>query len=512
MSTGLLRSVGDAPRGGGTARIVCVDHECQTVPEPNQNYVDGEWVSSETGETFEVYDPAAPDETVASYQQSDAADAVGAVEAAADVQEEWATTPGPERGRILRHAGTILADRKDELTETLVAEEGKARLEAAGEVQRAIDIFHYFAGKASDLGGTVKGSSSRDMTLYTRKEPVGVAALITPWNYPIAIPAWKLAPALAAGNTVVIKPASAAPGVVFALAEALDEAGLPDGVLNVVTGPGSSIGNEFITNEGTDAVSFTGSGQVGEMVYDRATDAGKRVQAEMGGKNPTLVADSADPAEAAEIVATGGFGTTGQSCTACSRAVVHEDAYDEFVDELVDAAEAIDIGPGLNHEMGPQVSADEMESTLEYVDVARDEGATVAAGGGRPTDDAVETGHFVEPTVLTDVDNGDTIACEEVFGPVVAVIKVGDFDEGLYVANDVEYGLSASVVTDDHTEAKRFIDEAEAGVVKVNEKTTGLGLHVPFGGFKRSSSETWREQGDAGLEFYTIEKTVYDNY
>ncbi|WP_434521133.1 aldehyde dehydrogenase family protein [Halorubrum sp. AS12] len=480
--------------------------------EPNRNYVGGEWVASETGETFAVHNPAAPDETVASYQQSGAADAVEAVDAAVDAQDDWASTPGPERGRILRRAGTALADRKDEITTMLVEEEGKARPEAAGEVQRAIDIFHYFAGKASDLGGTVKGSSSRDTTLYTRKQPVGVAALITPWNYPIAIPAWKLAPALAAGNSVVIKPASAAPGVVLAVTEALDEAGLPDGVLNVVTGPGSSVGNEFITNEGTDAVSFTGSGEVGEMVYDQATDAGKRVQTEMGGKNPTLVADSADPAEAAEIVATGGFGTTGQSCTACSRAVVHEDVYDEFVDELVDAAEAIDIGPGLDHEMGPQVSADELESTLEYVDIAREEGATVAAGGGRPTGDAVETGHFVEPTVLTDVDNDDTIACEEVFGPVVAVIEVSDFDEGLEVANDVEYGLSASVVTDDHTEAKRFIDEIEAGVAKVNEKTTGLELHVPFGGFKRSSSETWREQGDEGLEFYTIEKTVYDNY
>lgn len=482
------------------------------VTEIKQNYVNGKWVSSETGKTFVVKNPANPSETIASYQQSNTDDAAKAVDTAVAAKDGWASTPGPERGRILRLAGTILAERKPELTELLVEEEGKARPEAAGEVQRAIDIFHYFAGKAADLGGTVKGSSSRDTTLHTRKEPVGVAALITPWNYPIAIPAWKLAPALAAGNSVVIKPASAAPGVVLAVTEALDEAGLPDGVLNVVTGPGSSVGNEFITNEGTDAVSFTGSGQVGEMVYDQATDAGKRVQTEMGGKNPTLVTESADPAEAANIVATGGFGTTGQSCTACSRAVVHEDVYDEFVDELVDAAQAIDIGPGLNHEMGPQVSADELESTLEYIDIARDEGATVAAGGGKPTGEAVETGHFVEPTVLTDVDNHDTIACEEVFGPVIAVIEVSDFDEGLRVANDVEYGLSASVVTDDHTEAKRFVDEAEAGVVKINEKTTGLELHVPFGGFKRSSSETWREQGDAGLEFYTIEKTVYDNY
>ncbi|GAB7011722.1 aldehyde dehydrogenase family protein [Halorubrum trueperi] len=480
--------------------------------EVSQNYVGGEWVSSETGETFDVQNPADPDETVASYQRSSAVDAAEAVAAAVDASDEWRRTPGPERGRVLRRAGTALADRKDEITEMLVAEEGKARPEAAGEVQRAIDIFHYFAGKAADLGGTVKGASSRDTTLYTREEPVGVAALITPWNYPIAIPAWKLAPALAAGNAVVLKPATLAPGVVLEIAAALDEAGLPAGACNVVTGPGSEVGSEFIRNDGTDAVSFTGSSRVGETVYEQATDAGKRVQTELGGKNPTLVTDSADPAEAAEIVATGAFGTTGQSCTACSRAVVHESVHDEFVEELVARAESIDVGPGLDHEMGPQVSAAELESTLEYVDIAQSEGATLASGGGRPDGDAVADGHFVEPTVFTDVDNDDTLACEEVFGPVIAVIEVDNFDEGLAVANDVEYGLSASVVTDDHTEAKRFVDEAEAGVVKVNEKTTGLELHVPFGGFKRSSSETWREQGDAGLEFYTIEKTVYDNY
>jgi len=251
---------------------------------------------------------------------------------------------------------------------------------------------------------------------------------------------------------------------------------------------------------------------VGEMVYDQATDQGKRVQTELGGKNPTLVGASADPEEAAEIVANGGFGTTGQSCTACSRAVVHEDVYDEFVDALVAEAESIDIGPGLEAEMGPQVSQSELDSTLEYIDIAREEGATLAAGGDTPEGESLGDGYFMEPTVFTDVDNDMRIAQEEVFGPVIAVIEVSDFDEGLEVANDVEYGLSASVVTDDHTEANRFLDEAEAGVVKVNEKTTGLELHVPFGGFKRSSSETWREQGDEGLEFYTIEKTVYDNY
>jgi len=480
--------------------------------DTEKNYVNGEWVASATGETFAVENPARPSETVAHYQQSDADDAAAAVEAAAAAADDWAATPGPERGRVLRDAGTILEERKEDVTERLIDEEGKARAEAAGEVQRAIDIFHYFAGKAADLSGTRKAASGPDTNLYTRKEPVGVAALITPWNYPIAIPAWKLAPALAAGNAVVIKPASLAPGVAVEIARALDEAGLPDGALNLVTGPGSSVGTEFIEHDETDAVSFTGSSEVGEMVYEQATDAGKRVQTELGGKNPTLVAASADPAEAADIVANGGFGTTGQSCTACSRAIVHEDVAEEFVDELVERAETTDIGPGRDHEMGPQVSENERESTLEYVDIAESEGATLAAGGGVPDGAETDDGYFVEPTVFTDVESDMRIAQEEVFGPLVAVIEVSDFDEGVAVANDVPYGLSASVVTDDHTEANRFVDEAEAGVVKVNDKTTGLELHVPFGGFKRSSSETWREQGDAGLEFYTIEKTVYDSY
>jgi aldehyde dehydrogenase (NAD+) len=478
--------------------------------ETNQNYIDGEWIASQNSEILTVHNPARPTEVVAEYQKSNRSDANKAVEAAVNAQSKWANTPGPERGRILREAGSILADRKEELTNTLIAEEGKARPEAAGEVQRAIDIFYYFATKAADLGGTVKGSSSQDTHLYTRKEPIGVAALITPWNYPIAIPAWKLAPALATGNTVVLKPASQAPGVVIAITEALEEADLPDGVLNVVTGPGSTVGHEFITHENTDAVSFTGSSKVGEMVYDQATDTGKRVQTEMGGKNPTVVTESADPAEAAEIVATGGFGTTGQSCTACSRAIVHESVYAEFVSELINQAEAIDTGPGADHEMGPQVSEGEFESTLEYIEIAKSEGATLVAGGDTP--DKFDQGYFVEPTVFTDVEPEMTIAQEEVFGPVVAILKVSDLEEAITIANDTEYGLSASIVTNDHTEANRFIEESESGVVKVNEKTTGLELHVPFGGFKGSSSETWREQGDAGLDFYTLEKTVYDNF
>ncbi|MFC4440418.1 MULTISPECIES: 2,5-dioxovalerate dehydrogenase [Natrialbaceae] len=477
--------------------------------ETRLHFVDGEWTESETGETFETHNPAAPEEPVATYPKGSADDAARAIEAANDAAETWAETPGPERGRILSETGRILADRKDELTELLVLEEGKTRSEAAGEVQRAIDIFDYYGAKARDLGGTVKSASGSQTNLYTINEPVGVAALITPWNYPIAIPAWKLAPALAAGNAVVLKPASLAPGVAREIVEALDEAGIPDGVVNFVTGSGSDVGSELATHEAVDAVSFTGSTKVGNTVYDQATDDGKRVQLEMGGKNPTIVSENADVEEAADIVANGAFGVTGQACTAASRAIVHTDVHDEFVDAVVERAEAIEPDVGLEDpDMGPHVSQDELESTLEYVDVGQREGASLEYGG----EELDRDGYFVEPAVFTDVDPDMRIAREEIFGPVLSVIEVESFDEAVEVANDTQYGLSASIVTDDHTEANRFVDEVEAGVVKVNDKTTGLELHVPFGGVKASSSETWREQGDAGLDFYTISKTVYDSY
>ncbi|AGB38893.1 2,5-dioxovalerate dehydrogenase [Natronococcus occultus] len=480
--------------------------------DSKQNYIDGEWRDASTGETIETTNPAAPSESVARYQQSNAEDAEEAVAAAASARDDWAATPGPKRGAILREAASILKDRKEELTELLTREEGKTHAEAGGEVQRAVDIFYYFAEKTRDLGGTVKAASGSQTNLYTVNQPVGVAALITPWNYPIAIPAWKIAPALAAGNTLVLKPATVAAGTAVAIFEALDEAGLPDGVANIVTGPGSTVGETLVSHDDVDAVSFTGSSEVGEMVYSKATDDGKRVQTELGGKNPTVVSDSVDVDEAAEIVANGAFGVTGQACTACSRAIVHADVRDEFVDRVVEHADAIEIGPGDEYDMGPQVTESELEGTLEYIDIAADEGATLETGGGRPEGERFEEGYYVEPTVFTDVEPDYRIAQEEVFGPVLAVIEVEDFETGLRVANDVDYGLAASIITENHTEAERFVDEIEAGVAKVNDGTTGLELHVPFGGFKRSSSETWREQGDAGLDFYTIEKTVYDSF
>ncbi|WP_396613654.1 aldehyde dehydrogenase family protein (plasmid) [Haloferax sp. S1W] len=477
------------------------------------NYCNGQWTDSESGETFEVRNPADPTEVVGEFPKSTAADTEAAIEAAVAAQEEWAETPAPERGAILRRAASRLEEQAEATAEMLSREEGKALAEASGEVARAVGILYYYAEKALDLGGTIKSSSSTDTRLETRVEPLGTVGLITPWNYPIAIPTWKLAPALVTGNTVVLKPASQAPIVAHQVAKCLDEAGLPDGVLNLITGPGSEVGQTLTMSDDVDAISFTGSTVVGQHVGETAAVEGKRVQLEMGGKNPTVVMPSADVDTAAEIVSAGAFGGTGQACTATSRAIVHEDIYDEFVNELVAAAEDLSIGPALDgYDVGPHVSESELEGTLDYIEVGEAEGATLETGGSVPTEARHESGYFVEPTVFSDVDTDMRIAQEEIFGPVVGVIPVSSYDEAVELANDTRYGLSASIVTENLSEAQQFVDDVEAGVVKVNEKTTGLELHVPFGGMKASSNETYREQGDAGIDFFTTSKTVYLNY
>lgn len=359
----------------------------------------------------------------------------------------------------------------------------------------------------------MKQSSSRNTNLYVTHEPVGVVSVITPWNYPIAIPAWKIAPALATGNAVVFKPATNTGITAVKLVKCLEDAGLPGGVLNLVTGPGSAVGDVFASDYRVDAVSFTGSASVGDIVYQNAAENQTRTLLEMGGKNPTVVLPDANLDEAEDIVASGAFGVTGQACTACSRAIVHDDIYDEFIERLTGRAEDIEIGAGLDDpDMGPQSSESELSGTLDYINKGREEGATLETGGGRPANGTLSNGYFVEPTVFSGVAPEMTIAQHEIFGPVVAAIPVSGFEDAVDVANGVEQGLSASIVTNDLEKAHRFVDAVEAGVVKTNEKTTGLELHVPFGGMKASSSETYREQGDEGLDFYTISKTVYMNY
>ena len=482
--------------------------------ETYYNYIDGEWRESESGETFEVRNPANRDEVVGEYQQSTENDTNGAVEAAAAAQEEWAEMDAVSRGNLLRETAKRLDDRKDEIVDIFVREEGKTRAEASGETQRAINIFYHYGERAKDYNGVLKNASSGGQNLYYVREPMGVAGLVTPWNYPIAIPSWKMAPALATGNTVVIKPASQTPNVLRIIFECMDDAGIPDGVVNYVTGSGSEVGGTIVNHEAVDTVSFTGSRQVGEMIYEQATDNHKRIQTELGSKNPTVVMPSADIEEAAQTVGSGAFGVTGQACTATERVFVHDDVYDEFVDELISYAEDVEIGFGLDDgvDMGPHANEGELESTLDYVQAGKDEGATLKYGGEKPDGDEYENGYFVEPTIFTDVEPDMRIMQEEVFGPFVGIMPISDLDEAIELTNDVEFGLAAGILTQDISEANRYIDEVDFGVVKVNAATTGLELHVPFGGMNASSSETYREQGDEGMDFFTIIKTVYENY
>jgi aldehyde dehydrogenase (NAD+) len=364
------------------------------------------------------------------------------------------------------------------------------------------------------LGGQTIPHDLPQNLLYTVREPLGVVGLITPWNFPVAIPAWKMAPALVAGNTVVAKPATQAPGLTLELAKALQEAGLPPGVLNVVVGEGRSVGAELAANSDVVALSFTGSQAVGSAIYPVLAQRMARAQMEMGGKNPTLVLADADLDLAASLVIRAGFGLTGQACTATSRVIVERPVLGAFTERLVSRARALKVGNGLapGVEMGPAVSSQQLAGNLGYVDIALQEGARLLCGGHRLTDGERAHGYFMEPTVLGEVKPGMRIACEEVFGPVVAVMGVDGFDEAIQVANGVDVGLSASIVTRDLRKAMLYAGRIEAGVVKINQVSTGLALQAPFGGVKKSSTDTFREQGPGAVDFYTRLKTVYVDY
>jgi aldehyde dehydrogenase (NAD+) len=407
-----------------------------------------------------------------------------------------------------------LEARKTELAELLTREEGKTLAEATGEVQRAADIFRFFGGLSYTLGGSTIPHDLPGNLLFTRREPLGVIALITPWNFPIAIPGWKLAPALVAGNTVILKPASQAPALTFEIARALAEAGLPKGVLNVVTGEGRAVGGELATHPAVAALSFTGSYGVGNQIYLQLAQRMARAQMEMGGKNPTIVLADADLDLAARLVAIAGFGLTGQACTATSRVIVEKSVAEAFAAKLIEKAKAIVVGHGLKQgvTMGPAVSEAQLKGNLNYVQIAQDEGANLLYGGARLADGDLAHGFFMQPTVLGNVKPAARIACEEVFGPVVGIIPVENFDEALTVANSVDVGLSASIVTRDLKKAMTYAERIEAGVVKINQISTGLALQAPFGGVKKSSTDSFKEQGPGAIEFYSKLKTVYLDY
>ena len=478
------------------------------------NFIGGEWVPARSGKTYLTSNPADTREAVGSYPLSGAEDAQAAIAAAKKAAPGWAAATPVARGRVLSKASQILETRKAELAQILTREEGKTLAEATGEVQRAADIFRFFGGLSYTHGGQTIPHDLPGNLLYTVRQPLGVVALITPWNFPVAIPAWKLAPALVSGNAVILKPASQAPALALELARVLDEAGLPKGVLNVVIGEGRAVGGELATNPAVAALSFTGSHTVGNQVYQQLAQRMARAQMEMGGKNPTIVLADADLELAARLVVTAGFGLTGQACTATSRVIVEKSVLEPFLEKLVARAQAIKVGNGLHDgvTMGPAVNQAELEGNLNYIDIALQEGARLVWGGARLTEGPLAHGWFMQPAILADVKPAMRIAREEVFGPVVAVLAVENFEEALAVANGVDVGLSASIVTRDLKKAMVYAERIEAGVVKINQISTGLALQAPFGGVKKSSTDSFKEQGVGAIDFYTRVKTVYLDY
>lgn len=474
------------------------------------NFIGGEWVAAASGDTFESRSPANVQEVVGRFAASDERDVMAAIQAAQDAFPAWRDTNAIARSVILLKAADILAARQQEIGRELSHEEGKTLKEGIGETGRAIQILRYFAGDAQQPNGEHYPSMNPDTLLYTTREPLGVVGVITPWNFPIAIPAWKIAPALAYGNTVVFKPASATPLLAARFVEALAEAGLPAGVLNLVTGSASKVGDPLVEDDRVTAISFTGSGEVGRAMAVTAAKRGAKIQLELGGQNPAIVLADADMNHALQHVMTGAMWSSGQKCTATSRAIVHRSIADEFTQKLIEKVASLKVGNPLDESthLGPVISADAVDTILAGAERAKTEGSDLLTGGVRLTDDGREHGFFVAPTVFANVDPSSHLGQEEIFGPILGVIPVDDMDEAIAIANSVRYGLSASIFTRDLGRALQFARKIQAGVVHINSETPGAEPQVPFGGYKGSSSYS-REQGKSARDFYTQIKTVY---
>ena len=479
-----------------------------------RNYINGRWVESRSGKTLERRNPADLNEVV-SVSPLSTRDEVGeAVAAAKAAFPGWRDTPAPVRGKILARAAALMEKRKDELARTLTREEGKTLKESLVEMQRSINILEFTAGEGRRLGGeTVPSESPKNFT-YTMKQPLGVVGAITPWNFPVAIPVWKAAPALVAGNTMVIKPAELTPQTCAQMCEILEQAGLPAGVLNMILGAGEEVGDELLRSPEVRAISFTGSNDVGSLIYATAAKQMKKCQCEMGGKNPVVVLKDANLALAADSVVAGAFGSTGQRCTATSRIVVEDAIAGRFVEMIVERAKKLKVGNGLDAgiDVGPLVDEQQFNAVLRYIETGKKEGTLLL--GGAPARDGVPAGaggYFVEPTIFDHVRWDSTIAQEEIFGPVLSVIRVSDFEEALRVANSVKYGLSSSVYTNDASRIFEFIDRIESGMTHVNAPTVVSEAQLPFGGVK-ATGVGLREMGRVAIDFYTELKAVYIDY
>jgi len=478
-----------------------------------RNFIGGKWSVSSSSKTVNNINPANTDEILGTVRQATRDEARAAVEAASEAFPGWRATPAPARGKIVARAARLLEDAKEELATILTREEGKTLSESRGELQRSINVAEFCAGESRRMNGETILSELPSNFAYTLRQPLGVVACVTPWNFPVAIPIWKIAPALVAGNSVVFKPASLTPATAVRIVEIFEEAGIPPGVLNLVLGSGSDAGDEIISHPAVKAISFTGSNEVGIRMYEQVSRRGAKCQCEMGGKNPVVILEDADMDLTVESTAQGAFGSSGQRCTATSRAVIVDQVADEFVERLAKRAQSMRIGDGMDPqtEMGPSVDESQFRTVLDYLNIGREDGATLVCGGERATGDGLDKGYFVRPTVFDHVTPDMRIAREEIFGPVLSVLRVRDFDEAMQVANDTEYGLSSSIFTNDAARIFRFVEEIETGMTHINSPTTGGEAHIPFGGIKGTGIGD-REQGSTALDFYTELKVVYVDY
>ncbi|HVM62523.1 MAG TPA: aldehyde dehydrogenase family protein [Verrucomicrobiae bacterium] len=499
-----LQTLGEKPRT--SMKSVAKAHHYR-------NYINGQWVNSTSGKTVPNINPANTDDVIGHAPQSTRDEAKAAIEAAQAAFPAWRNTPAPARGRILAKAVQLATERKEEIARMMTHEEGKILSEARGEVQKSINLLEYYAGMSFRVEGRTSPSEMPSTFVYTIRQPLGVVSCVTPWNFPFCIPVWKTAPALVAGNTIVFKPATNTPGCAELLVKIYEDAGLPKGVLNLVHGSGGTVGDEFVNNKTVRAVSFTGSCETGAQVAKQAASHLAKVTCEMGGKNPLVVMDDADLDLAVEGCAQGAFGSTGQRCTATSRVILQKGIADKFLEKLIDRVKKIKVGDGMEDGMGmgPAVDKAQFETDLRYIEIAKKEGCKCLIGGAALTDGKLAKGYFVAPTIFDNVKPDNTIAQEEVFGPVLAAFRVNDFDEAMKLANNVKFGLTCAIYTGDANLVMRFADRIEAGMVHINSPTVGGEAQLPFGGYKATGYGS-REMSDEGLNFFTQLKTVFYDY
>ncbi len=475
-----------------------------------KNFINGKWVASASGKTFDDINPANTADIIGSFQDSNEQDIKQAVTAAKAAFVKWNQIPVTSRELYLYKAADVLNRRLDEVSQALTREMGKTLPESRGEAGRGVQILRYYAGEARRMCGETYPSDNAATMLYTLREPLGVVGLITPWNFPVAIPLWKLAPAITYGNTVVIRVSQDSPLTGILLGEVFEEAGLPAGVVNIITGLGRATNKALVAAEGINAISFTGSTLVGRRIYQRCGELGKKVQLEMGGHNPVVVAADADLDQAVAFTVAGAFFSTGQKCTATRRVIVQRDILAEFTEKLVAKTRDLKLGNGADADtqIGPVINQRQLDRILEGIQQGVNEGAQLICGGQRLNGDCYESGFFIQPAVFTEVTPQMSLGQEEIFGPVLGVMVFDKLDEAIEIANSVRYGLSAAIATKSIKTAQHFIKGIKAGIVHVNSQTAGAECHVPFGGMKQSSCGT-REQGNAAIEFYTQLKTVY---